>query len=85
MEETAQFAPALARAMASGKPALIELRLDPEKVALEVTASGRECYYEPSTESIIERLKSQTKSGDVIVVFSNGGFDGLHGKLIEQL
>ena len=63
----------------------VELRLDPEKVALEVTASGRECYYEPSTESIIERLKSQTKSGDVIVVFSNGGFDGLHGKLIEQL
>ncbi len=30
VDETAQFAPALARSMASGKPALIELRLDPE-------------------------------------------------------
>lgn len=63
----------------------VELRLDPEFVAREVTASGRECYYEPSTEAILARLKSRTKSGDVIIVFSNGGFDGLHEKLIAQL
>ena len=63
----------------------VELRLDPEFVAREVTASGRECYYEPSTDAIIGRLKSQTKPGDVIIVFSNGGFDGLHEKLIAKL
>ncbi|MDB6120121.1 MAG: UDP-N-acetylmuramate [Verrucomicrobiaceae bacterium] len=63
----------------------VELRLDPEFVASEVTAAGRECYYEPSTDAIIERLKSRTKTGDVIIVFSNGGFDGLHEKLIAQL
>ena len=63
----------------------VELRLDPELVAREVTASGRECYYEPSTEAIIERLKGRTKSGDVIIVFSNGGFDGMHEKLLERL
>lgn len=63
----------------------VDLRLDPELVAREVTASGRECYYEPSTDAIVDRLKSQTRSGDVIAVFSNGGFDGLHGKLMERL
>jgi UDP-N-acetylmuramate: L-alanyl-gamma-D-glutamyl-meso-diaminopimelate ligase len=63
----------------------VELRLDPEQVAREVTEAGRECYYEPSTDAIIERLKSRTKSGDVIVVFSNGGFDGMHEKLLAQL
>ena len=63
----------------------VELRLDPEQVAREVTASGRECYYEPSTEAIIARLKAQTRPGDVIIVFSNGGFDGMHGKLLERL
>ena len=63
----------------------VELRLDPELVAREVTASGRECYYEPSTEAIIERLKGRTKSGDVIIVFSNGGFDGIHARLLAEL
>jgi len=50
-----------------------------------VTASGRECYYEPNTDAIIARLKERAKSGDVIIVFSNGGFDGMHEKLLAQL
>jgi acetolactate synthase-1/2/3 large subunit len=40
VEETAQFAPALARAMASGKPALIELRLDPEALTPAMSLSA---------------------------------------------
>jgi acetolactate synthase-1/2/3 large subunit len=35
--ETAQFAPALARAMASGKPAVIELRIDPQAITPNTT------------------------------------------------
>jgi UDP-N-acetylmuramate: L-alanyl-gamma-D-glutamyl-meso-diaminopimelate ligase len=62
-----------------------ELRLAPEEVAAEVTAAGRECYYEPDTAAIVGRLQSRTRSGDVIVVFSNGGFDGLHEKLLAAL
>ena len=63
----------------------VELRLDPEQVAREVNAAGRECYYEPSTEAILTRLKERTRSGDVIIVFSNGGFDGMHEKLLAVL
>lgn len=63
----------------------VELRLDPEQVMREVNAAGRECYYEPGTDAIIERLKASTRSGDVIVVFSNGGFDGMHEKLLARL
>ncbi|MBL9142851.1 MAG: UDP-N-acetylmuramate:L-alanyl-gamma-D-glutamyl-meso-diaminopimelate ligase [Verrucomicrobiaceae bacterium] len=63
----------------------VELRLDPEQVTREVNAAGRECYYEPGTDAIIDRLKSCTRSGDVIVVFSNGGFDGMHEKLLARL
>ncbi len=63
----------------------VELRLDPAQVAQAVVAAGRECYYEPGTEAILGRLKTQAKSGDVIVVFSNGGFDGMHEKLLAQL
>jgi UDP-N-acetylmuramate: L-alanyl-gamma-D-glutamyl-meso-diaminopimelate ligase len=60
-------------------------RLNPEQVAADVTAAGRECYYEPNTESIVSRLKAQTRSGDVIIIFSNGGFDGIHEKLLTAL
>jgi UDP-N-acetylmuramate: L-alanyl-gamma-D-glutamyl-meso-diaminopimelate ligase len=62
-----------------------DLRLSPEQVADAVKAAGRECYYEPNTESILQRLKERSRSGDVIVVFSNGGFDGIHDKLLAAL
>jgi len=35
--ETAQFAPALERARASGKPAVIELRIDPQAITPNTT------------------------------------------------
>lgn len=37
VEETAQFAPALERSIASGKPAVIELRLDPQAITPNTT------------------------------------------------
>jgi len=39
VEETAQFAPAFERARASGKPAIIELRIDPEAITTGSTLS----------------------------------------------
>ncbi len=40
VEETAQFAPAFERAVASGKPALIELRIDPQAITPTATLDG---------------------------------------------
>jgi acetolactate synthase-1/2/3 large subunit len=37
VEDTAQFAPALERSLASGKPAVIELRLDPQAITPNTT------------------------------------------------
>ena len=39
VEETAQFAPAFERARASGKPAIIELRIDPDAITTRTTLS----------------------------------------------
>jgi UDP-N-acetylmuramate: L-alanyl-gamma-D-glutamyl-meso-diaminopimelate ligase len=63
----------------------VEQRLDPDYVARTVTANGRECYHEPNTEAIVQRLVSRTQTGDVIIVFSNGGFDGIHDRLLAAL
>lgn len=60
-------------------------RLEPEVVAAQVTAGGTPCFHEPDTTAIVGRLKAETRAGDVIVVFSNGGFDGIHGKLLAAL
>ena len=40
VERTADFAPAFQRALASGKPAIVELRIDPEAITPSATLSG---------------------------------------------
>jgi acetolactate synthase-1/2/3 large subunit len=37
VEETSQFAPAFERALAAGKPALIEVRIDPQAITTQTT------------------------------------------------
>ncbi len=58
-------------------------RLDPEKVIADIAASGRPAFYEPDSASIVRRAAALAKPGDLVVVFSNGGFDGVHAKLLD--
>jgi UDP-N-acetylmuramate: L-alanyl-gamma-D-glutamyl-meso-diaminopimelate ligase len=60
-------------------------RLDPERVVAAIRASGKEAFYEDGTPAIIARAQSVARAGDLIVVFSNGGFDGIHAKLLAEL
>jgi len=60
-------------------------RLDVAKVAASVSAANKHCHHEVTTEAIVARLKAETRPGDVIVIFSNGGFDGIHEKLLAAL
>jgi UDP-N-acetylmuramate: L-alanyl-gamma-D-glutamyl-meso-diaminopimelate ligase len=60
-------------------------RLNPERVVADLAATGKPAFYEPTADEIVERLKPLAKSGDVVVVFSNGGFDGIHQKLLDRL
>ena len=60
-------------------------RLNPERVVADIAATGKPAFYAPSVDEIIEKLKPLVKSEDVVVVFSNGGFDGIHQKLLERL
>ena len=60
-------------------------RLNPEAVVAAIAESGRPAFYEPDAAHIIARLVPLLKAGDVVAVFSNGGFDGIHEKLLEKL
>ena len=60
-------------------------RLDPERVVADIAATGKPAFYEPTAGAIVARLDPLARSGDLVVVFSNGGFDGIHTKLLERL
>jgi UDP-N-acetylmuramate: L-alanyl-gamma-D-glutamyl-meso-diaminopimelate ligase len=62
-----------------------EERLDPIAVVESIAASGRPAFYEPDVAHIIERLVPLLKAKDIVTIFSNGGFDGIHEKLLERL
>jgi len=38
-----------------------------------------------STENILNRLKMTLQKGDVVAILSNGGFDNIHSRLLEQI
>ena len=58
-------------------------RLNPERVVADIAATGRPAFYERDTATIVHRAKSLARPGDLVVVFSNGGFDGIHAKLLD--
>jgi len=60
-------------------------RLDPEAVAASLRARGASAEFAPSTEAILDRLVNEARRGDVVVVMSNGGFEGLHERLLAAL
>jgi UDP-N-acetylmuramate: L-alanyl-gamma-D-glutamyl-meso-diaminopimelate ligase len=60
-------------------------RLDPQAVIKSIADSGRPAFYEPDAAHIIAKMVPLLKANDVVAIFSNGGFDGIHGKLLERL
>ncbi|MFH1067410.1 MAG: UDP-N-acetylmuramate:L-alanyl-gamma-D-glutamyl-meso-diaminopimelate ligase [bacterium] len=62
-----------------------EERLNPEKVMEDIARAGVPAYYEPNAAAIVAKLKPMLQPGDVVAVFTNGSFDGIHQKLVEAL
>lgn len=60
-------------------------RLNAQQVVFDIQSRGVPAYYELDAEAIIRRLLPLTRRGDVILVLSNGGFGGIHEKLLNAL
>jgi UDP-N-acetylmuramate: L-alanyl-gamma-D-glutamyl-meso-diaminopimelate ligase len=60
-------------------------RLHPEEVIKEIAQSGRPAFYEPNADAIVDRIIPLLQPKDVVAVFSNGGFDNIHEKLLARL
>jgi len=59
--------------------------LDVESVIENLSSRGKEAFIGLSSDDIVNKLIPLTSSGDTIVVLSNGGFGGIHEKLLEAL
>jgi UDP-N-acetylmuramate: L-alanyl-gamma-D-glutamyl-meso-diaminopimelate ligase len=62
-----------------------ENRLDPESVAESVRALGKDARVFSDADAIAELLGAEAKTGDLLLVMSNGSFDGLCEKLLKKL
>jgi UDP-N-acetylmuramate: L-alanyl-gamma-D-glutamyl-meso-diaminopimelate ligase len=50
-----------------------------------VASLGARASFAPSVEELVQRLAGDSRPGDHILVMSNGGFGGLHDKLLTAL
>ena len=64
---------------------LPEERLDEEQLCTDIEALGTECYLGRDVEDIVTHVVERVHPGDVLLVMSNGGFGGIHGKLLSAL
>jgi UDP-N-acetylmuramate: L-alanyl-gamma-D-glutamyl-meso-diaminopimelate ligase len=62
-----------------------EERLNPERVVAAITKAGRPAFYEQNADAIVDRIVPMLRPNDVVAVFSNGGFDNIHEKLLTRL
>ena len=60
-------------------------RLDPVRLASDINANGGSGEYVTDVDTIVAKVKSGARSGDVVAVLSNGGFGGIHRKLLAEL
>jgi UDP-N-acetylmuramate: L-alanyl-gamma-D-glutamyl-meso-diaminopimelate ligase len=60
-------------------------RLDPKKLVNDIKATGTEAWYLGEVDEIVAHVTERAVEGDVIVVLSNGGFGGIHQKLLAAL
>jgi UDP-N-acetylmuramate: L-alanyl-gamma-D-glutamyl-meso-diaminopimelate ligase len=59
--------------------------LDTCKLIEDVSNNGKSAFALPDAAAIIEHLLPQLREGDVVAIMSNGGFGGIHEKLLEAL
>jgi len=60
-------------------------RLDPQQVVDDLRRLGRLAWHPANVEGIIETVCREARSGDWIVIMSNGGFGGIYERLPDAL
>jgi UDP-N-acetylmuramate: L-alanyl-gamma-D-glutamyl-meso-diaminopimelate ligase len=60
-------------------------RLSAEQVVSDLSRAHVDARYIPRVDDIVGVISRESREGDIVVVMSNGGFDNIHGKLLDGL
>ena len=60
-------------------------RLSAEQLVTDLQSGGQTARYIPDVDDIIRTIVGEHREGDVVVLMSNGGFGGIHRKLLQAL
>jgi UDP-N-acetylmuramate: L-alanyl-gamma-D-glutamyl-meso-diaminopimelate ligase len=59
--------------------------LDTNQLITDISAPDKPAFALPDADQIVAHLLPQLRAGDVIAIMSNGGFGGIHEKLLGEL
>ena len=59
--------------------------LDPNELVATWKSEGKHAAYIPEPDRIVEHLMQNLKGEEVVLIMSNGGFGGIHNKLLDAL
>jgi UDP-N-acetylmuramate: L-alanyl-gamma-D-glutamyl-meso-diaminopimelate ligase len=59
--------------------------LDTDELIREINAQGRPAHTYDGADEIVRQLTPQLRAGDAVAIMSNGGFGGIHEKLLAAL
>ena len=60
-------------------------RLSAEQLVTDLEQAGRRARHIPGVDDIVHTVASEAAAGDLVVLMSNGGFGGIHQKLLQAL
>ncbi|MGD2126304.1 MAG: UDP-N-acetylmuramate:L-alanyl-gamma-D-glutamyl-meso-diaminopimelate ligase [Desulfobacteraceae bacterium] len=60
-------------------------RFSSPKLVEDLKNKGLTAFYLPNTDLLLEEIITQSRSGDVILIMSNGSFDDLPDRLLKEL
>jgi UDP-N-acetylmuramate: L-alanyl-gamma-D-glutamyl-meso-diaminopimelate ligase len=59
--------------------------IDLTQMVLELVTAGKTARHLPDADAIVKDLAPRLTKGDVVLIMSNGGFGGIHQKLLDAL
>ena len=62
-----------------------EERLSESELVRALTGAGTHARHLPDVDTIVSAVAGEARPGDLVVVMSNGGFGGIHRKLLDAL
>lgn len=75
----------IANVFDSGKVTEKGRALDTDQLIADISKLDKPVFAMPGVDEIIEQLIPELREGDVVAIMSNGGFGGIHEKLLSAL